>query len=157
MLMFNPCEEIYGPWKRNEVQNHHACIYHANFPACRGPWNWIWNLQDPTGIEFTDRKQIKEPYLQLYCQSSRAKHGTLNGLEIYHCQKLMPQINVQRNREFGVATIEWDWNSLQRCDISQTDPNLGLTNWKSFTTMWYTTNRKLEGGTLALRFNGNGM
>ena len=35
MLMFNPCEEIYGPWKRNEVQNHHTCIYHANFPACR--------------------------------------------------------------------------------------------------------------------------
>ena len=56
-----------------------------------------------------------------------------------------------------VVGIEWDWNSLQRCDISQTDPNLGLTNWKSFTTMWYTTNRKLEGGTLALRFNRNGM
>ena len=99
MLMFNPCEEIYGPWKRNEVQNHHTCICHANFPACRGPWNWIWNLQDPTGIEF--------PVYQgtlIYCQSSRAKHGTLNGLEICHCQKLMPQINVQRNRELGVAT-----------------------------------------------------
>ena len=104
MLMFNPCEEIYGPWKHNEVQNHHTCIYHANFQACRGPWNWIWNLQDPTGIEFPDRKQIKEPYLQIYCQSSRAKHGTLNGLEICHCQKLMPQINVQKNRELGVAT-----------------------------------------------------
>ena len=35
---------------------------------------------------------------------NRAKHGTLNGLEIYHCQKLMPQINVHRNRELGVAT-----------------------------------------------------
>ena len=45
-----------------------------------------------------------EPYLQIYCKSSRAKHGTLNGLEIYHCQKLMPQISVQRNRELGVAT-----------------------------------------------------
>ena len=66
MLMFNPCEEIYGPWKRNEVQNHHTYIHYSNFPTCKGPWNWIWNLQDPTSIEFPDRKQIKEPYLQVF-------------------------------------------------------------------------------------------
>ena len=44
MLMFNPCEEIYGPWKRNEAQNHHTYIHYSNFPTCKGPWNWIWNL-----------------------------------------------------------------------------------------------------------------
>ena len=66
MLRFNPCEEIYGPWKRNEVQNHHTYIHYSNFPTCKGPWNWIWNLQDPTSIEFPDRKQIKEPYLQVF-------------------------------------------------------------------------------------------
>ena len=66
MLMFNPCEEIDGPRKRNEVQNNHTYIHHSNFPTCKGPWNWIWNLQDPTSIEFPDRKQIKEPYLQVF-------------------------------------------------------------------------------------------
>ena len=49
-----------------------------------------------------NKSRNPKPYLQIYCQSSRAKHGTLNGLEICHCQKLMPQINVQR--ELGVAT-----------------------------------------------------
>ena len=34
-------------------------------PTCRGPWNWIWNLHGPTSVEFPDRKQIKEPYLQV--------------------------------------------------------------------------------------------
>ena len=41
-------------------------IHHSNFPPCKGPWNWIWNLQDPISIEFPDRKQIKEPYLQVF-------------------------------------------------------------------------------------------
>ena len=47
-------------------------------------------------------------YLHFYCQSSRTKHGTLNGLEICRSQKLMSQIdiwiNAQRNRELSLAT-----------------------------------------------------
>ena len=47
-------------------------------------------------------------YLYFYCQSSRTKHGTLNGLEICRSQKLMSQIdiwiNAQRNRELSLAT-----------------------------------------------------
>ena len=36
-------------------------------------------------------------YLHFYCQSSRTKHGTLNGLEICRSQKLMSQIDMNYN------------------------------------------------------------
>ena len=42
-------------------------IYSAfQFSNVLKPWNWIWNLQDPTSIEYPDGKQIQEPYLQVF-------------------------------------------------------------------------------------------
>ena len=46
--------------------NHITYINNSNLPTCRGPWSWSWNLQDPTSIEFPDRKQIQKPYLQVF-------------------------------------------------------------------------------------------
>ena len=94
MLMFNPCEEIYGPWKRNEVQNHHTYIHYSNFPTCKGPWNWIWNLQDPTSIEFPDRKQIKEPYLQVFAFLLSEFTDKTWDLKRFGNLPLMPQIDM---------------------------------------------------------------
>jgi hypothetical protein len=57
MLMFNPCEETYGPWK---------CIFIVPISQRVGPLELSLNLQDSTSIECANRKHIKEPYLQVF-------------------------------------------------------------------------------------------